>query len=178
MEKQQPPAYVQPASSPSPVPGQPVQPGYAPQMQPQQQYGAPQQYAQPGMQQYGMPGQQPIQQPQMAYGQPQMMQPVMTQPTGPPAGQIYQSAVPIQTLGESSAPIDCPSCHQRSMTNTTRVAGDCTHLWAIGACLVLCLPCIPYLIDSFKDVEHKCGKCGVHVATCKKSGGTTVHVFS
>jgi len=122
---------------------------------------------------------QPMQQPQMAYGQPQMMQqPVMTQPMGPPGGHVYQSAVPIQTLGESSAPIDCPSCHQRGMTNTTRVAGDCTHLWAIGACLVLCMPCIPYLIDSFKDVEHKCGKCGVSVATCKKSGGTTVHVFS
>ncbi|KAF2673560.1 hypothetical protein BT63DRAFT_451611 [Microthyrium microscopicum] len=194
MEKAQPPAYVTEVGPGTPQP-MAQQPQYPPQMQhPQMQpQGYPQgqqpMYAQQPMQghptgapmmhpqqQYQQPMMQQQQQPQMAYQQPHMMQqqPVMMQPQT----SVFQSAVPIQTLSESSAPIDCPSCKQRGMTNTSRVSGDCTHLWALGFCLVLLMPCIPYLIDGFKDVVHKCGKCGVTVATWKKSGGTTVHVFA
>jgi len=49
-------------------------------------------------------------------------------------------------------------------------------LWALGFCFVTCLPCIPYFIDTFHDVQHKCGNCGALLATFLRSGGTTVHI--
>jgi hypothetical protein len=63
---------------------------------------------------------QMVQQPQMAYQQPQQRVIQM------PSTQVYQSAMPVQALGEGAAPIDCPSCHQRAITSTTYKSGDCT----------------------------------------------------
>ena len=61
-----------------------------------------------------------VQQPQMAYQQPQ--QQVVRVPTN----QLYQSAMPVGTLGPGPAPIDCPSCHQRAITSISYKSGDCT----------------------------------------------------
>ena len=41
-------------------------------------------------------------------------------------------------------------------------------------CCLLCAPCIPYLVKSFKDVKHSCGSCGVPLALWHKSGGVDV----
>jgi lipopolysaccharide-induced tumor necrosis factor-alpha factor len=49
-------------------------------------------------------------------------------------------------------------------------------MWAMGFCFFTCLPCIPYFIDTFHDVQHKCGNCGALLATFLRSGGTTVHI--
>jgi len=47
-------------------------------------------------------------------------------------------------------------------------------LWALGLCLCVLLPCIPYLMDSTKDVNHHCGHCGVQLATWYRSGNVQV----
>ena len=50
--------------------------------------------------------------------------------------------------------------------------------WAFGLCCLACLGCIPYMMSSTKDVTHKCGKCGVLLATWHRSGTTEVHIHS
>ena len=47
-------------------------------------------------------------------------------------------------------------------------------LWAALACVFACLGCVPYLITGLKDVQHKCGRCGVLLAEWHKSGRTVV----
>lgn len=131
--------------------------GQSPSPHDQYQYAQSQQGFQQQQQHQGFPIHQGVQQPGMVYQQPQQAhagpQPgFVQQNTGgivhqqPAAGNapgqpIYQSVVPIATLGDSPAPIDCPSCHQRAMTSATHVTGDCTHLWALGACFVTCCCC-------------------------------------
>lgn len=45
------------------------------------------------------------------------------------------------------------------------------------ACLLTGLLCfIPYLMNSLKDVQHRCGNCGVLLATWHKSGTVETHV--
>jgi len=61
--------------------------------------------------------QQPMQ--QMQQGQPQQ-QPA--QPLFQP--RAYQTATPLNVLGRSGAPVDCPVCGQRTMTRTTPVVGN------------------------------------------------------
>ncbi|KAF2019667.1 hypothetical protein BU24DRAFT_459312 [Aaosphaeria arxii CBS 175.79] len=176
---QQPPVYGQQDPSQqqytqqAPVYGQP-QPGVqSPQPTGQQPYGAgspppgqPQPYGQPGaappadqaqyQQQPGQPGMPPQQQ----------------------TGQVYQNATPIANLGRGPAPADCPACGQRSMTTVAYESGNTTHAWAGVLCCCLCLGCIPYLMNSLKDCSHKCGRCGVLLATWHRSGTTEVHIHS
>ena len=52
--------------------------------------------------------------PQQQMGHPPMMQ----QPTQ------YQTATPLQSLGEGASPVDCPACHQRALTRTDYVSGN------------------------------------------------------
>jgi hypothetical protein len=157
MMHQQPYAAPMQQQSPQPMAGQPIagqQIHQSPSPQAQQPYGQqPQGYVQQQPQQFQQQG---VQQPGMVYQQPQMAQAgsqpgfvhqnsngmVTQQPqAGNQQTSQYQSAVPIATLGDAPAPIDCPSCHQRAMTSTTHVAGDCTHLWALGACFFTCFFC-------------------------------------
>ncbi|KAJ6144999.1 LPS-induced tumor necrosis factor alpha factor [Penicillium chermesinum] len=41
--------------------------------------------------------------------------------------------------------------------------------WAGIACFLCCLGCIPYMMDSLKDVDHLCGRCHVKLATWHNS---------
>jgi len=93
-----------------------------------------------------------------------------------PQPQVYHTFTPVAALGPGAAPADCPACRTRTITRITHVAGCMTHLWATIACLAIGLPCIPYCIDSVKDVDHRCGNCGVLLATFKRNGGTIVHL--
>ncbi|KAF4546699.1 Lipopolysaccharide-induced transcription factor regulating tumor necrosis factor [Lasiodiplodia theobromae] len=95
-----------------------------------------------------------------------------------PGAQQYRTATPIANLNRSPAPVDCPACGHRALTATTFQTGNTTHAWAFGVCLCLCLGCIPYLMSSTKDVQHKCGKCGVLLATWHRSGNTDVHMHA
>lgn len=138
--------------------GQPQPPMYAADGQPQQ-YMQPQPQAthvQPDHQTMGAPGMPPQQMP----------------------GQQYQNATPIANLQRGPAPADCPACGQRALTNTSFVTGNTTHAWAFGLCCLCCLGCIPYVMSSMKDVQHKCGRCGVLLATWHRSGSTEVHIHT
>ncbi|KAH6971899.1 LITAF-like zinc ribbon domain-containing protein [Ilyonectria destructans] len=86
----------------------------------------------------------------------------------------YRTAAPISALGRTPAPVDCPSCGQRGMTVTNFIVGNTTHGWAAALCFVFCLGCIPYLLNDCKDVEHKCGQCGITLAIWHRSGSTEV----
>lgn len=118
------------------------------------------------------------QHPQGAYVQPDH---AGAQPGMPPqqqSGAVYQNATPIANLNRGPAPTDCPACGQRAMTNVAFETGNSTHAWALGLCCLCCLGCIPYVMNSLKDVQHKCGRCGVLLATWHRSGSTEVHIHS
>jgi len=88
----------------------------------------------------------------------------------------FLQAVPIPALNLGPSPVDCPICGQRRLTSVKYEVGDTTHLWAIVACLCVCLGCIPYLMTSLMDVHHRCGNCWTSLAVWHRSGGTEVLV--
>jgi hypothetical protein len=119
----------------------------------------------------------------------------------PPLKGGYQAVTPIPALGRSAAPTDCPFCGRREMTKVSYEIGNFTQYafpapslqyhsargnsnmistsgWAVGLCCCLCLGCIPYLMKSLKDVDHKCGNCGVLLATWHRSGITEPHLYA
>lgn len=51
-------------------------------------------------------------------------------------------------------------------------------IWALIICVCSGFGCIPYLINGLKDVEHKCGSCGVTLATWHKSGHVDVYAHA
>ncbi|KAF1953658.1 hypothetical protein CC80DRAFT_569124 [Byssothecium circinans] len=160
---QQPPVYHQDPNQPQFQQNQ----MHAQPQQPQQTFGGsppPQQH-----QGYALPGQP--QHPGLVAGNPGM-------PPQQQSGTVYQNATPIASLNRGPSPADCPACGQRAMTNISYETGNTTHAWALGLCCFACLGCIPYAMNSLKDVQHKCGKCGVLLATWHKSGTTEVHIHS
>ncbi|KAF2281542.1 uncharacterized protein EI97DRAFT_32459 [Westerdykella ornata] len=98
-------------------------------------------------------------------------------PLGPQSAyhQAFQTATPLMALNRGPAPADCPACGCRSMTTVQFETGNTTHVWALALCIFTCLGCIPYCMNSLKDVEHRCGNCGVLLATWHRGGGTEVH---
>ncbi|PVG00165.1 hypothetical protein CPB86DRAFT_783039 [Serendipita vermifera] len=87
-------------------------------------------------------------------------------------------ATPIAALNRASAPVDCPVCGKRDLTATRKVIGSGNHMWAAVVCLFTGFGFIPYLMNSLKDVEHRCSSCGTHLATWYKSSGTEPMVRS
>ncbi|KAF1948050.1 hypothetical protein EJ02DRAFT_391626 [Clathrospora elynae] len=155
----QPPIYQDPNVA---QPAQPYQQQYIQQQQPGFNTGSP-----------------PAQHPQGAYIVPDHAK--QAQPGMPPqqqSGTVYQTATPIANLNRGPAPADCPACGQRAMTNVAFETGNTTHAWALGLCCLCLLGCIPYMMNSLKDVQHKCGRCGVLLATWHRSGTTEVHIHS
>lgn len=90
----------------------------------------------------------------------------------------YRTATPLHSLGEAPAPVDCPSCGNRALTRIEYKSGQTTLGWAAVICACFCLGCIPYLINGLKDIEHKCGHCGVLLARWHRSGRTVVHAHA
>jgi len=168
--------YVTAAGQPHPI-HKPIQPqmtgvGHPYPSTPTQGFAAQQDFAQQPQQGFS-------QQPPQGFSQ-QLPQGFAQQPQQAPvnfAAPQFHSSTPLPNLGEGSSPADCPMCRQRSMTMTTPLVGNSTHMWAIGVCLLSGLGCIPYLITSTKDIRHNCGHCGTILATWHRSGRTVVHAF-
>jgi lipopolysaccharide-induced tumor necrosis factor-alpha factor len=97
--------------------------------------------------------------------------------------------IPIGLLDQNSGFIKCPECGESHLTNTTRVIGGTNQLsyfqppffwrwtdiygsmWALLATLVAaCF--VPYMMNSLKNVEHRCSNCDVHLATWYRASGT------
>ncbi|KAF7854542.1 hypothetical protein EAF04_010351 [Stromatinia cepivora] len=87
-----------------------------------------------------------------------------------------QHPAPLTTLQKESRLVRCPRCGVVEYTQVEWVSGGTTDISALICCLCFCLPCVPYLMTSFKDVHHKCGNCGLVVAIWKRSGKTEVPV--
>ncbi|KAA8903577.1 LITAF-like zinc ribbon domain-containing protein [Sphaerosporella brunnea] len=115
---------------------------------------------------------------QQAYPQQQQHVPMQPQPMVQAQGHQYLTAMPLGALSRSPAPVDCPSCGVRGLTTCAYQSGDSAHLWALIFCFLICAPCIPYVVKSFKDVQHSCGSCGVPLALWHKSGGVDILIFS
>ncbi|XP_039979609.1 LITAF domain-containing protein-like isoform X2 [Xiphias gladius] len=104
--------------------------------------------------------------PPMNYGgavpQPAMYPQPGSSSAGPPlAGyQVTHMVIP-PALHDVPGQALCPDCHQTVVTRTEHKAGLMT--WAICGgltvfgCFLCC--CIPFCIDSCKDVEHHCPSC-------------------
>ncbi|KAF8852558.1 hypothetical protein BDZ45DRAFT_678250 [Acephala macrosclerotiorum] len=86
-------------------------------------------------------------------------------------------AIPISLLGRYQAPVECPACSRRTVTSVKHKNGKGTHTWAgilfftTGVGVV-----VPYMVDYFKNVQHKCGRCGVVLATIHFGSGTEAHL--
>ncbi|APA15553.1 predicted protein [Sclerotinia sclerotiorum 1980 UF-70] len=85
-----------------------------------------------------------------------------------------QHPAPLTTLQKESRLVRCPRCGVLEYTQVEWVSGGTADISALICCFCFCLPCIPYLMTSFKDVHHKCGNCGVLLAIWKRSGNTEV----
>ncbi|RPA99437.1 hypothetical protein L873DRAFT_1683883 [Choiromyces venosus 120613-1] len=138
-------------------------------------------YQHPGVgQQYpdgsGYQNEQQKQQQQYYAAAPQQYPQQQAIPMQQQGGQQFLQATPIPALSRGSAPVDCPICGQRKLTSVSYEVGSTTHLWAAVACVVACLGCIPYLMTSLKDVQHRCGQCGTLLAIWHRSGGAEVLV--
>ncbi|CAN0284406.1 lipopolysaccharide-induced tumor necrosis factor-alpha factor homolog [Lampetra fluviatilis] len=61
----------------------------------------------------------------------------------------------------------CPSCHQAVQTETSTQPGLLTWLVMGGLCLFGLWLCvwIPLVVDSCKDVEHRCANCKMYITT-------------
>jgi len=117
--------------------------------------------------------------PQQQIFEPKQGYPIqVTQQNMPPRQTTYRTATPLTALGRYAAPVDCPSCGERAVTRIEYVTGNATHAWACGLFWVTGFFCmLPYCHNGFKDVEHRCGNCGMMLALCHRSGGTEVHQF-
>jgi len=139
---------------------------------PQNQMAYPQQ--QPSFHQ-GVPAQHPNQ--QQAFNQ-QPSAP-MPQQQMPAQARQFQTAMAIPNLGMGAAPVDCPMCGQRAVTSISYHAGNTTHVWAGITCCLTGLFCfVPYMMNSLKDVQHRCGSCGTLLATWHKSGQVEQHIHA
>ncbi|KAM0805088.1 LITAF-like zinc ribbon domain-containing protein [Usnea florida] len=81
-------------------------------------------------------------------------------------------------FGETSVPVQCPVCGQRSVSKTKGVSGGYTYIWALGLCSLTCLGCIPFCVKKLKNVEHRCGTCDEKLATWHRwEGRVDVHAW-
>ncbi|XP_032834577.1 lipopolysaccharide-induced tumor necrosis factor-alpha factor homolog [Petromyzon marinus] len=101
----------------------------------------------------------------------------MTQPSAtvvqlPPVSTTTTGLVVVQHQPTSFNPVTttCPSCRQMVQTETSTQPGLLTWLIMGGLCLVGLWLCvwIPLVVDSCKDVEHRCANCKMYITTSRR----------
>ena len=65
----------------------------------------------------------------------------------------------IQMMGSVPLTVGCPNCGDRVYTSVTYESNIVVHCSGLLLFLLICGCCIPYLINSLKDVHHTCPKC-------------------
>ncbi|GMR32356.1 hypothetical protein PMAYCL1PPCAC_02551, partial [Pristionchus mayeri] len=82
---------------------------------------------------------------------------------------IYQTVSP--SIASTSAPYqaNCPKCQQEVTTRQSFVTGTFTWLVALIVLFFFFpLACLPFCIDSCKDVHHYCPKCSTLISVKKR----------
>uniref|UniRef100_A0AAQ4Q937 LITAF domain-containing protein n=1 Tax=Gasterosteus aculeatus aculeatus TaxID=481459 RepID=A0AAQ4Q937_GASAC len=133
---QQQPQFVQPVSPPQPTTQPSVNIAVSSQQTTQQTVQ--------------QPLQQQVQQPAYIQQQPQFVQPV------------NQVVVVQPNLTDTSRQKMCPNCRNTGMTQLRYINGMLTWLicGVVGIFGFLPCMCIPFCVNSCKDVEHSCPSCG------------------
>ena len=90
--------------------------------------------------------------------------------TYPPSAPPQAAPVYPASFGDSSVACVCPNCHKHIITELNYVVGILTILISCIVFLLICWPCfwIPCVIDSLKDVEHRCPNCRWVIGTHKR----------
>lgn len=111
------------------------------------------------------------------------------------------STIPVSLLGRYQASVECPACSRRTVTSVKHKNWKATQSVTISrftssrremlmseanSCMQYLGSCtpfyyrnwvfVPYLSDYFKNVQHKCGRCGVVLATNHFGSGTEAHL--
>lgn len=104
----------------------------------------------------------PVQQQHMPL--PPLPAPVIPPPTTTTV--IVSGSLPV---GPKPANMCCPACHRDIRTTTVSESQSCAHiacvvLFLLGCCLC---SCIPYCMDSCKNVRHTCPNCKTYLGMYK-----------
>uniref|UniRef100_A0A914QB72 LITAF domain-containing protein n=1 Tax=Panagrolaimus davidi TaxID=227884 RepID=A0A914QB72_9BILA len=78
--------------------------------------------------------------------------------------------IPIPELDRKPQRMICPNCRNQIKTKVTYKSSESA--WA-SCCLLACFGCclcclLPFCLDSFKDIEHKCPKCDTYIGKYHK----------
>uniref|UniRef100_A0AC35FA12 LITAF domain-containing protein n=1 Tax=Panagrolaimus sp. PS1159 TaxID=55785 RepID=A0AC35FA12_9BILA len=93
-------------------------------------------------------------------------------PTSITTNTIKTVYIPIAQpeLGRKSQRMICPNCHKNIKTKVTyKSSGSAWASCCLLACLGCCLCCLlPFCLDSFQDIEHRCPKCKAYIGKYRK----------
>ncbi|KAJ5690149.1 LPS-induced tumor necrosis factor alpha factor [Penicillium macrosclerotiorum] len=98
-------------------------------------------------------------------------------PIGPPGqGLVAGRAVELNQLDEEPRWINCPFCHQETMTRVNKESTGTTGMAAVACCLFggICCAFIPYCMEMCHDSHHFCTNCGQKVAIRPHDGAVQV----
>ncbi|CAO3699781.1 unnamed protein product [Rhizopus stolonifer] len=107
--------------------------------------------------------------------------PAPTMPQVPSYGTLVgpPELIPVNTLKEKPAVVECPHCQHLVLTVTDHEMGLLTGLSVVGFYMVGCHSggcLLPFLFPWTKDVVHSCPACRAKIATFKRLGrDTQVH---
>ncbi|KAI5459585.1 hypothetical protein BGZ63DRAFT_254837 [Mariannaea sp. PMI_226] len=89
-----------------------------------------------------------------------------------------EEAVALKDLKFWPRVINCPACMEPSITRVNSKMCTGTHVMAgfFLVCTVVGVV-IPYVVKSFRDVEHYCCRCNRRLVTHHFATGTEIHVF-